>query len=524
MAEVDHHVRRIIFLHLAPCALLDPVAGPRRSHLGCCRHRARRPTREQFGKRDLLGFAPFEYAVLLVERTKKPRGARCRLRRSEEQPPGRFQSIVEGPHDTVLHGGIDVDQQIAARDQIELRKRRILDDALRREHAHLADFGYYAIIVAVLGEPALEPVGRYARHGFPEAASPCGGDRAIVDIGSENLDLRFRSPRIHRLAQQNGQREDFLSRRAAGHPDPHGVLRVLASDETLQNCRVQRLERGGIAKELRYADQQFAEQRIEFFGLVAKPLDVIGRGVDLKQLHPALEPAKQRFLLILAEIMAAAGPQRANDCRHVRRGIGTDAVAVLASGNGLEMRLIRLQLGRHRFDRQHIVDLAGCRRALRHSGQRVAVIFRLRQCQPAMLLDRGGTQRSVAPGARQDDANGVLALIFGQRLEEGIDRPTAVAGWRRLDDLQASTRYRHRCVGRNDEDAVRLDQNAVGRLDNVHRGGPAEQFGQHAFIVRREMLDEHIGHASIGRGVREEALERIEAACRSADADDERQA
>ena len=46
----------------------------------------------------------------------------------------------------------------------------------------------------------------------------------------------------------------------------------------------------------------------------------------------------------------------------------------------------------------------------------------LRQRQPAMLLDGAHTQRTVAAGAGQDDAGGVLSLILGQGDEEAVDR------------------------------------------------------------------------------------------------------
>ena len=110
VAEIDHHVRWIIFLHLAPRALFDPVAGPLRSNFGFRRSFVRRPARRQFGKVCPLGFAPVEDTIFFVEGSKEPCGARYRLRGSEEQFAAWSQGIVEGPHDTVLHGRIDVDQ------------------------------------------------------------------------------------------------------------------------------------------------------------------------------------------------------------------------------------------------------------------------------------------------------------------------------------------------------------------------------------------------------------------------------
>ena len=59
----------------------------------------------------------------------------------------------------MLQLAVEVDHHIAARDQIEFGKRRVLDEAVHREHAQVADLLDRAIFIAVLGEPALEALG-----------------------------------------------------------------------------------------------------------------------------------------------------------------------------------------------------------------------------------------------------------------------------------------------------------------------------------------------------------------------------
>ena len=171
-------------------------------------------------------------------------------------------------------------------------------------------------------EPALQTLGRDAGDGFAIAAEPRDGDCAIIDVSSENLDFRLWAPDIHGLAKQDRDRERFLSRRAARHPDAHGFMRALAGDETLQNRLFQSLERLGIPKEMSHTDQQFVKQRIEFFRLFAEPFDIFGMGIDMEHLHSALQPANQRFFLVFAEIVAAPSPERAHDHRHVRGRVG----------------------------------------------------------------------------------------------------------------------------------------------------------------------------------------------------------
>src|SRR3546814_3060632 len=76
---------------------------------------------------------------------------------------------------------------MAARDQVQLREWRILDDAVHREDARLANFLDRAIMVAVFREPPLEPLGRHARHHLPIASDACDSHGVLVDVGREDL-------------------------------------------------------------------------------------------------------------------------------------------------------------------------------------------------------------------------------------------------------------------------------------------------------------------------------------------------
>ena len=61
------------------------------------------------------------------------------LRQPQEQVPARLQGVVEGGQNALLQGGIEVDQQVPAGDQVEPREGRILDEIVRREQAHLPE-------------------------------------------------------------------------------------------------------------------------------------------------------------------------------------------------------------------------------------------------------------------------------------------------------------------------------------------------------------------------------------------------
>ena len=64
-------------------------------------------------------------------------------------------------NDAVLQLRVEIDQEIAAGHQVELGERRILDDVVLREDAHLAQFLDHAIGVALAHEPARQSLGRH---------------------------------------------------------------------------------------------------------------------------------------------------------------------------------------------------------------------------------------------------------------------------------------------------------------------------------------------------------------------------
>ena len=61
------------------------------------------------------------------------------IRRTQEKDTLRFEGVVEKRQQLVLQFRLEIDEQIAAADQIELGEGRVLDQVLRREDHHLAD-------------------------------------------------------------------------------------------------------------------------------------------------------------------------------------------------------------------------------------------------------------------------------------------------------------------------------------------------------------------------------------------------
>ena len=71
--------------------------------------------------------------------------------------PVRLQAVVEDGQQLPLQFRPEVDQQIAAAEQVQLGERRVLDDVLRGEDQHLADRLLDPVLaVLLLDEIALE--------------------------------------------------------------------------------------------------------------------------------------------------------------------------------------------------------------------------------------------------------------------------------------------------------------------------------------------------------------------------------
>ena len=138
-----------------------------------------------------------------------------------------------------------------------------------------------------------------------------------------------------------------------------------------------------------------------------------------------------------------------------------------------------------------------------------------------MFLDGGQAQRAVAPGPRQDDANGILALVAGKREHVRIDWPPVLSRRRWFDNDEAAICDGKSGVGRNNKHVVGLNLSAIRCFGHGHGRALAQDFGEHAFAVGSKVLYEHESHAAVRGHILEEGSERFESARRCADAHNE---
>jgi hypothetical protein len=117
-----------------------------------------------------------------------------------------------------------------------------------------------------------------------------------------------------------------------------------------------------------------------------------------------------------------------------------------------------------------------------------------------LSLDRPHPLGAVAAGPGKDDADGAFVPILRQAAKEKINRETLPARRSGLQQLEPAVEQRHVTVGRNNIGAIGLDGHPVFNLAHLHARIPPDKVGEHALVIRRQMLHQDKGHAGIRVG------------------------
>jgi len=315
------------------------------------------------------------------------------------------------------------------------------------------------------------------------------------------------------LAQQNGDGIGFFAGGASRYPDPNLIIGPPAFEQSGYDQGLEGEKRLGITEKIGDADQQVAEQRTDLIRVFLQPTDVILEVCRLDDLHAALDPSLKGRVLVLAKIVP--GPreqQRVDFVQCIFRTLRFESAPITD--------IVDDPLGDF-LDRQHQIDEARRHRVGRHvreTGPRQ--VRALGDGQPAVLLDRLETKRPVAAAAGQHDTNCALSVIFGKGGEEHIDRRPFTIPSRELPKTEPPRADGQDRAGRENIDMVRFDQLTVPCVDYRHMASAADDLGQQAIAVRREVGDDHKSHAVVRRHGSEECLQRLDPARRGADADD----
>jgi hypothetical protein len=415
------------------------------------------PSREdrqaRLGRRNL---APRVDGALAARSEEEP-WAHHVLRGADQQIPVRAQCVVEDLIDVLLRAALEIDQKIAAADQVEVRERGIREQVVMREDDDLAHFLVHAVAAVLLAEEPLESLLAHVRCDLvgvePGARSL---ERALVQVAGEDLDLGRRIVTRRLLEAQHGERVRFLARGTSDRPYAHiGVDARLAGEDLRQDLPLQVLEDLGIAEEVRDGDEEVVAKCHGLFGRRAHALGVDGEIFDLEQLHPASDPAQERRLLVAAVVASGVRAYLDEDLPQQRAGRVGGRTSVVLDQN-TRTRLHETHQGIWDVgQRQHEIDESRADRALGHSGI-LRLVRLLGDGQPGLLLDRLDSQAAVASGSRQDHADRVAIVRRGQRAEEMVHGGAIAGALLELGQAQMRVDRLEIGAGRDDVDVVRL--------------------------------------------------------------------
>ncbi len=437
-----------------------------------------------------------------------------RLARAEEHHAADTQPVREARERAPLRLRPEVDQQVAARHQVEVGEGRIGEQVVLGEDDLVADlWGDLEAAVGALAEVGVEALDREAFQ--PVGREDAGARRlqgALVHVGREDLERPLRAGVADRLVQRDGDRARLLACGAARDPGAQLALGLDLARGELVELRAHRVEAGRVAEEGRDADEKVVLQRRKLAGIALEESCVVAKVREVREARAPLHSAEHGAALVLLEVHQQA---MAHQRDHFLDHLGGLAVRELSGGHVLDQRARKALGGEHR------VRGPGLDRRAGHAveGRRFGIFH---QHQPARGLDAADAARAVGARARKDHRDRARLAFGGERDEELVDREGEVAIRGPVGHLQAAVGDLDLLARRQQVDVVGLHPLAVTRLAHRDGGKAREQLLHEALVVRREVLDDHEGHAGARRHRAEEAFEGFEPARRGTYPGDER--
>ena len=246
-------------------------------------------------------------------RKKLPEGPHG-LGRAEEEDPARPQAVVEHGDELALQLQIQIDHQVAAAHQVELREGGVADHVLDGENHPLPDLAPDPEARFLLDEVPLEALGADIQGNVGGVEpGPRLGDGILVDVGAEDLHPEIRFRLLHALSKQDGDGVGLFPGPASRDPHPDGIRFGLFPDEIGQHFLLESFKRLGVPEEARHADEQLLEEDLDLLRVLLDILGIGGRIGDLVNAHAPLDPAQDRRLFVVGKIMARPRAQNGED-------------------------------------------------------------------------------------------------------------------------------------------------------------------------------------------------------------------
>ena len=195
----------------------------------------------------------------------------------------------------LLEPALEVDEEVPARDEVEVRERRVLEQAVRREQDRLAEPLGHAVAPGRPPEKAPQPLGAHVGlDGLGVDPGPADGDGPLAEVGGEHLDPGRGGQRRGVLGEQDGDRVRLLAGRAPGHPHADLVVEPLPLEQGGDDRRLEDLERVGVAEKVGDGDEEVVEQLARLARRLPEVREVAAGRAGADDVHPPGEPPEDR--------------------------------------------------------------------------------------------------------------------------------------------------------------------------------------------------------------------------------------
>lgn len=411
--------------------------------------------------------------------------------------------------DSLLDDRIEIDEDVTARHQIHLQKRRILHQVVSRENEELAHRLFHLEPVVMLLEVLLSQFLSYLRHrSRGVVTAPGERHRFLVDVGGEDLQRNVQLELLDEVEEQDGHAVRLLARGAARDPDAKWLARRPLL-EPIREDPPQCLVRAFVPEERRDGDENLLHQALGLLGVASQARDVLLQAVRASGDESALEPTPNRGRFVIAKVHSLRRFHQLDD--------GLERIGRAARGKLLgRIRDERRQVPRELLWAHDQVDDAGRYRREGHS---------------VVPRGGGGLGRHAAPGrfqrlhpfgavgarSRKDGRDGPIGGLPRHGEEEAVDgglRPGPEPG---PAQAKPSLLEGDVGVGRGDVDGARFRHFAARNLLHGENGVAPKELGQHAPEPRRQVLDDDDRRPQSGVEAGAKLPERLQAARRRSD-------
>ena len=200
---------------------------------------------------------------------------------------------------------LEVDQDIAAADQVDAGKRGILGQVLAREGAQIANGLSYLILSVGLDEKPLQAF----RANLGQGGARIGSgsrlfDRRLAQVRGEDLHRCFARPVAHGFCQHDRNRIGLLAGGTARHPYAQRILPGLTFDQLWNDPAFENPECLRLTEKARDMNQDILIQGIQFGRVPPEKLDVFADTADFFEQHAPGDAPVYGAGLVVGEIRA----------------------------------------------------------------------------------------------------------------------------------------------------------------------------------------------------------------------------